>query len=82
MSGLPLRSCERRGRTHQYVGETEGNLERVLSVLWAMGPVMVVIDEADAALGDRDIEGDSGTSSRVLGMIASQMGDTARYRSG
>ncbi len=63
----------------KYVGETEGNLERVLSVLRAMGPVMVIVDEADAALGDRDQEGDSGTSSRVFGMIASQMGDT-RYR--
>lgn len=63
----------------KYVGETEGNLERVLSVLRAMGPVMVVIDEADAALGDRETEGDSGTSSRVFGMIATQMGDT-RYR--
>jgi AAA+ superfamily predicted ATPase len=63
----------------KYVGETEGNLERVLSVLRAMGPVVVVVDEADAALGDRDQEGDSGTSSRVFGMIAGQMGDT-RYR--
>ena len=63
----------------KYVGETEGNLERVLSVLRAMGPVMVVIDEADAALGDRDSDGDAGTSSRVFGMIATQMGDT-RYR--
>ena len=47
----------------KYVGETEGNLERVLSVLRAMGPVVVVIDEADAALGQpragrrlRDVE--------------------------
>jgi AAA+ superfamily predicted ATPase len=63
----------------KYVGETEGNLERVLSVLRAMGPVMVIVDEADAALGDRDTSGDSGTSSRVFGMIATQMGDT-RYR--
>ncbi|MBL8987407.1 MAG: ATP-binding protein, partial [Gemmatimonadetes bacterium] len=63
----------------KYVGETEGNLERVLSVLRAMGPVMVIVDEADAALGDRDADGDSGTSSRVFGMIATQMGDT-RYR--
>ena len=51
----------------KYVGETEGNLERVLSVLRAMGPVMVIVDEADAALGDREAEGDSGTSSRVFG---------------
>jgi AAA+ superfamily predicted ATPase len=63
----------------KYVGETEGNLERVLSVLRAMGPVVVVVDEADAALGSREQEGDSGTSSRVFAMIAAQMGDT-RYR--
>jgi AAA+ superfamily predicted ATPase len=63
----------------KYVGETEGNLERVLSVLRAMGPVVVVVDEADAALGSREQEGDSGTSSRVFAMIAAQMGDT-QYR--
>jgi hypothetical protein len=63
----------------KYVGETEGNLERVLSVLRAMGPVVVVVDEADAALGSRESEGDSGTSSRVFAMIAAKMGDT-RYR--
>jgi SpoVK/Ycf46/Vps4 family AAA+-type ATPase len=63
----------------KYVGETEGNLEHVLSVLRAMGPVVVVVDEADAALGSRESDGDSGTSSRVFAMIASQMGDT-RYR--
>ncbi len=63
----------------KYVGETEGNLERVLGVLRAMGPVVVVIDEADATLGNREQEGDSGTSSRVFSLIAAQMGDT-RYR--
>ncbi len=63
----------------KYVGETEANLEHVLSVLRAMGPVMVIIDEADATLGDRESEGDGGVSSRVFGMIAHQMGNTA-YR--
>ncbi|HEY7329235.1 MAG TPA: AAA family ATPase [Gemmataceae bacterium] len=63
----------------KYVGETEGNLEQVLTVLRSLGPVVVLIDEADAALGTRQAEGDSGTSSRVFSMIASQMGDT-RYR--
>ncbi len=63
----------------KYVGETEGNLEQVLTVLRSLGPVVVIIDEADAALGNRSAEGDSGTSSRVFSMIASQMGDT-RYR--
>src|SRR5207344_2543660 len=60
-------------------GETEGNLERVLGVLRSMGPVVVIVDEADAALGDRDQGGDSGVGARVFGLIASQMGDTA-YR--
>jgi SpoVK/Ycf46/Vps4 family AAA+-type ATPase len=63
----------------KYVGETEGNLERVLNVLRSMGPVVVIIDEADAMLGDRDQGGDSGVGARIFGMIASQMGDTA-YR--
>jgi len=63
----------------KYVGETEGNLEQVLTVLRSLGPVVVIVDEADASLGDRQTEGDSGTSGRVFSMIASQMGDT-RYR--
>ncbi len=63
----------------KYVGETEGNLERVLSVLRGMGPVVVIVDEADAMLGDRQQQGDSGVGGRVFGMIASQMGDT-QYR--
>jgi SpoVK/Ycf46/Vps4 family AAA+-type ATPase len=63
----------------KYVGETEGNLEQVLTVLRSLGPVVVIVDEADAALGDRGMDGDSGTSGRVFSMIASQMGNT-RYR--
>ena len=63
----------------KYVGETEGNLQQVLTVLRSLGPVVVVVDEADAALGNRQADGDSGTSARVFSMIASQMGNT-RYR--
>lgn len=63
----------------KYVGESEANLERVLGVLRSMGPVVVIVDEADAMLGDRDQGGDSGVGARIFGMIASQMGDTA-YR--
>jgi SpoVK/Ycf46/Vps4 family AAA+-type ATPase len=63
----------------KYVGETEGNLQQVLSVLRSLGPVVVIVDEADAALGNRQSEGDSGTSARVFSMIAAQMGNT-RYR--
>lgn len=75
--GIPC--VELRNFRSKYVGETEGNLEHVLTVLRSLGPVVVIIDEADAALGDRQATGDSGTSGRVFSMIASQMGDT-QYR--
>ncbi|MBI3273008.1 MAG: ATP-binding protein [Planctomycetes bacterium] len=63
----------------QWQGVTEGNWEKILNVLKATGPVGVIIDEADAAVGRREASGDSGTSSRVFSQLASQMGDT-RYR--
>ena len=63
----------------KYVGETEANLEKILRVLSELGPVGVIIDEADAAVGNRGASGDSGTSARVFAQLASQMGDT-RYR--
>ncbi len=63
----------------KFVGETEGNLEQVLTVLKSLGPVVVIVDEADATLGNRNQDGDSGTSGRVFSMIAQQMGDT-KYR--
>ncbi|MCU0662867.1 MAG: ATP-binding protein, partial [Myxococcota bacterium] len=63
----------------KYVGETEGNLEKILKILRVMGPVAVIIDEADAMLGNRGAGGDSGTSGRVFGQFATQMGNT-QYR--
>jgi SpoVK/Ycf46/Vps4 family AAA+-type ATPase len=63
----------------QWQGVTEGNWEKILNVLKATGPVGVIIDEADAAVGNRSNSGDSGTSARVFSQLASQMGDT-RYR--
>jgi SpoVK/Ycf46/Vps4 family AAA+-type ATPase len=63
----------------KWQGVTESNLEKVLSILKAMSPVAVMIDEADAFLGDRDQDGDSGVSNRVFSQIASFMGNT-EYR--
>jgi len=62
-----------------WVGSTESNLERILKILASLTPVGVVVDEADAALGNRDQQGDSGTQNRVFAQIAAFMGDT-RYR--
>lgn len=61
----------------QWQGVTEGNLEKILSLLKAMSPVAVMIDEADAYLGDRNSGGDSGVSSRVFSQIATFMSDTS-----
>ena len=63
----------------QWQGVTEGNLEKILKLLHAMWPVGVIIDEADAFLGDRNQEGDSGTSNGVFAQLASFMGNT-EYR--
>jgi SpoVK/Ycf46/Vps4 family AAA+-type ATPase len=60
----------------QWQGVTEGNLEKILNLLRAMAPVAVMIDEADAYLGDRASSGDSGVSSRVFSQIATAMSDT------
>src|SRR6056297_432748 len=60
----------------QWQGVTEGNLEKILHLLKAMSPVAVMIDEADAYLGDRASSGDSGVSSRVFSQIATFMSDT------
>lgn len=61
----------------QWQGVTEGNLEKILSILKAMSPVAVMIDEADAYLGDRSSSGDNGVSSRVFSQIATFMSDTS-----
>jgi AAA+ superfamily predicted ATPase len=57
-------------------GVTEGNLERVLNLLKAMCPIAVIVDEADAQLGDRSSSGDSGVGNRVFAQIAQFMGNT------
>jgi AAA+ superfamily predicted ATPase len=75
--GIPM--VKFRNFRSKWQGVTESNLEKVLNILRSMSPVAVMIDEADAFLGDRNQEGDSGTSNRVFAQIASFMGNT-EYR--
>ena len=75
--GIPI--VKFRNFRSKWQGVTEANLEKVLNILKAMAPVGVMIDEADAFLGDRNQEGDSGTSNRIFAQIASFMGNT-EYR--
>ena len=60
----------------KWVGATEGNLERILTVVQAIGQILVIIDEGDRAFGGGDGDGDGGTGSRVIGRIKEFMSDT------
>jgi SpoVK/Ycf46/Vps4 family AAA+-type ATPase len=61
----------------KWVGATEGNLEKILNVIRAIGQVVVIIDEGDRAFGNTDGEGYGGTSSRVIARIKEFMSDTS-----
>lgn len=64
----------------RWVGATESNLEKIFSVLRALGQAVVFVDEADQMAGKREGgDNDSGLSGRVYGMLAAAMSDT-RYR--
>ena len=61
----------------RWVGSSEGNLEKIFSLVRALGRCMVFIDEADQTLGRRDAgSNDSGLSGRLYSMIAQEMSDT------
>src|SRR5262249_25125320 len=61
----------------KWVGTTESNLEKIFSVLRALGQVVVFVDEADQMTGKREGgSNDSGLSGRVYAMLAKEMSDT------
>jgi len=61
----------------KWQGSTEGNLEKIFTVLHALGQVLVFVDEADQATGRREgSEGDAGVSGRVYAMLAAEMANT------
>jgi SpoVK/Ycf46/Vps4 family AAA+-type ATPase len=60
----------------KWVGATEGNLEKILAVIKAIGQVVLIIDEGDRAFGNTGEE-DGGTSSRVIARMKEFMSDTS-----
>jgi AAA+ superfamily predicted ATPase len=61
----------------RWVGATESNLEKIFSILRALGQVVVFVDEADQAAGKREgSDSDGGLSGRVYSMLAKEMSDT------
>ena len=61
----------------KWVGDTELQQSRILLTIRALGPVIVVVDEADAVFGTREADGDSGVSGRVFAAFASHIGDSS-----
>jgi len=61
----------------KWVGDTERQQMRILMTVRALGPVIVVVDEADAVFGTREVDGDSGVSGRVFAAFAAHIGDSS-----
>src|SRR6266478_64153 len=61
----------------KWVGDTERQQMRILMTIRALGPVIVVVDEADAVFGNREADGDSGVSGRVFAAFAAHIGDSS-----
>jgi len=73
--GIPV--VEMKNFRERWVGATEGNLERIFTILRALGQVIVFVDEADQMTGKRGGDSsDSGLSGRIYGMLAKEMSDT------
>ncbi len=72
-SGLP--AIVLKNFRDRWVGSTEANLERVLDMIRALGPIILIIDEGDRAFGGGSGESDGGTSSRVIARLKAFMSD-------
>ncbi len=63
----------------KFVGESEKNADRVLTLLRSLAPVVVFVDEIDQAFGSRGERGDSGVSQRIWAKFSEMQGNSA-YR--
>ena len=74
--GLPM--MEMGDFRSKWVGDTERQQSRILMTIKALGPVIVVVDEADAVFGSRAGGGeDNGVSGRVFAAFAAHIGDAS-----
>ena len=61
----------------KWVGDTERQQMRILMTIRALGPVIVVVDEADAVFGSREGgDEDGGVGGRVFAAFAAHIGDS------
>jgi transitional endoplasmic reticulum ATPase len=59
----------------KWVGSTEANLEKVLGMVKALGPIILIIDEGDRSFGGQSEDTDGGTSSRVIARLKEFMSE-------
>jgi transitional endoplasmic reticulum ATPase len=59
----------------KWVGSTESNLEKVLGMVKALGPIILIIDEGDRSFGGQSEDTDGGTSSRVIARLKEFMSE-------
>jgi hypothetical protein len=76
--GLPVVNFEIGRLMSPYVGATENNVLRATSVLDALAPLVVYIDEIEKALSgaESSARSDAGTMARAYGSLLSWMNDT------
>ena len=60
----------------KWVGSTEGNLEKVLELVEALGYVLLILDEADRSMSSSE-GSDGGVNSRVIARLKEFMSDTS-----
>ncbi|MCB1091005.1 MAG: AAA family ATPase, partial [Verrucomicrobiae bacterium] len=72
-AGVPV--VKMKNFREKWVGSTEGNLEKILDLVDALGYVLLIIDEADRSLSGGDNDG--GTSSRVIARLKEFMSETS-----
>jgi len=74
-AGVPV--LKLRNFRDMWIGSSEGNLEKILRLIRAIGRCVVFVDEADQTLGRRESgPGDGGLSGRIYSMLAQEMSNT------
>lgn len=74
--GIPLVRFDFARVFSKYVGDSESRVRAALSMVEAMAPCVLFIDEIDKALGGAGGSGDGGVSARVLGTFLTWLNDS------
>ena len=74
-TGRPTLILDIGGLLGSLVGQTEQNIRQALRLADAMAPCLLFVDEIEKALSGASSQGDSGVSTRLLGMFLTWLND-------